>query len=425
MSELSPEERKIASERGFDIDGSDEKKEDTRETLSELKSAAALPASKSKSAGQYALLVVSVIFFPITLCVVGVRKLFKRFKVGITAKTTIVFSVVFGLMLIGYAAFILASISNVMKTGGELTPYYMRRLIITSAVLVAVFIVLGSVLGGLSSQYMISPVRKITERVREITDENISEARLDQVDSQDELMELTDRINTMLDSISQALERQENFVSDASHELKTPLAVINGYANLIRRWGKDDPKILEEGVEAISRESENMKRIVDQLLWLAKLGNFTLNNSLFNLYELVDDVVDGYKTVNIKHEITLNGDASITLNTDKNLITEAVRTLIDNAIKYTPAADGVIQIDITRGEGCVRLSISDNGIGISEADREHIFERFYRCDKVRGRESGSSGLGLTICRSIVEMMGGKIEVRSELGKGSTFIITLY
>ena len=286
------------------------------------------------------------------------------------------------------------------------------------------FIVIGAVLGGFTSQYMIDPVRKMTARVREISEENLS-ARLDPVDSQDELTELTDRINGMLSSLQEAFERQENFVSDASHELKTPLSVIAGYANLLRRWGKDDPKILDEAVEAISRESENMKRIVDQLLWLAKLGNFTLSNSIFNLYETVGDIVDGYKTVKIKHDISLSGDPSITLNTDKNVLTEAVRTLVDNAIKYTPPTTGVIKIAVSRKNDCVEISVADNGIGISEADRAHVFERFYRCDKVRGRESGSSGLGLTICKSIVEMIGGRISVESELGKGSTFTITLY
>ncbi len=237
-------------------------------------------------------------------------------------------------------------------------------------------------------------------------------------------MELTDQINEMLDSLQQAFERQENFVSDASHELKTPLAVITGYANLLRRWGKDDPKILDEAVEAIARESENMKRIVEQLLWLAKIGNFTLNNTVFNLYETVEDIVDGYKMVNTKHTISLSGDPSVTLETDKNLVTEAVRTLVDNAIKYTPAG-GEINLNINKLADRAELSITDNAIGISSEDQQHIFERFYRCDKVRGRESGSSGLGLTICKSIIEMMGGTISVDSELGKGSTFKITFY
>lgn len=401
----------------------DRNSEDARDTIARIKGENAREKNDKRSAKQIFLRVMAALFFPVTLLVLGIRKLFKKFKVGITAKTTIVFTVVFGLMIIGYAAFVLLSIKGLVEKGEAISSEYMNRLVITSLVLVAVFIVLGAVLGGFSSQYMIGPVRKITERIDEISDENIS-ARLDPVDTQDELMELTDRINAMLEKLQQAFERQENFVSDASHELKTPLSVIAGYANLLRRWGKDDPKILDESVDAISRESENMKRIVEQLLWLAKLGNFTLNCSEFNLYETVSDVVDGYKMVNTKHEILFSGDATVTLNADKNLITEAVRTLVDNAIKYTPPHTGVIKINIARSGEHVELSVEDNGIGIAADNIPHIFERFYRCDKARGRESGSSGLGLTICKSIVEMMGGSIYVASDLGKGSKFVIVI-
>ncbi len=413
-------ERAALPENRADIDAGGEA---VKDTLDRIKSEKAEKLERKKNSSQIALKVLAIIFFPVTLAVLGLRRLFKRFKVGIAAKVTVIFSVVFGVVIITYAAFTVASIGSFVGTGGQVTREYFVRLIITSAVLVAVFIVLGAVLGGLSSQYMINPVRKITKRVNEISDENIS-ARLDPVDSQDELMELTRQINKMLDSLQEAFERQENFVSDASHELKTPLSVIAGYANLLRRWGKDDPKILDEAVAAISRESENMKRIVEQLLWLAKLGNFTLNIAEFNLYEAVSDIVDGYKTAGIKHEITLSGDASVTLNTDKNLITEAVRTLVDNAIKYTPPQTGEINIAIKQTETGVCMTVADNGVGIAEADRAHIFERFYRCDKVRGRESGSCGLGLTICKQIIEMMGGKISVESELGNGSTFKIEL-
>ena len=400
------------------------KRETVKDTIEEIKRENdARAKQKKRKASDVALRVFSIIFFPITLVVMLIRKIFKSLKVGIAAKATVIFTLVFGLMIIGYVVFILASLNTLVQRGEELTALYMQRMIVTSSVLVAVFIALGAVLGGLSSQLMINPVRKITERVREISEENMS-ARLDPVDSQDEMMELTDQINEMLDSLQQAFERQENFVSDASHELKTPLAVITGYANLLRRWGKDDPKILDEAVEAIARESENMKRIVEQLLWLAKIGNFTLNNTVFNLYETVEDIVDGYKMVNTKHTISLSGDPSVTLETDKNLVTEAVRTLVDNAIKYTPAG-GEINLNINKLADRAELSITDNAIGISSEDQQHIFERFYRCDKVRGRESGSSGLGLTICKSIIEMMGGTISVDSELGKGSTFKITFY
>lgn len=401
----------------------DDKHEAVKETIDRIKSERVVSPVKKNRAAEIALRVAAVVFFPLTLLFMGARAIFKRFKIGIAVKVTVIFTVVFGLMIIGYAAFTVASIANIIGRDGAVSSDYLNRLIITSSVLVVLFIVLGAFTGWLSSMYMIRPIRKITERVNEISDENMS-ARLDPVDSQDELMELTEQINAMLDSLQEAFERQENFVSDASHELKTPLSVIAGYANLLRRWGKDDPQILDEAVAAISRESDNMKRIVEQLLWLAKLGKFTLNVTEFNLYEAVSDIVDGYKTAGIKHAIELFGDPSITLSADKNLITEAVRTLVDNAIKYTPPESGEINVSIRQTAYAVELDIADNGIGIAEEDCAHIFERFYRCDKVRGRESGSCGLGLTICKSIIEMSGGTVSVASEKGKGSTFKIVL-
>ncbi len=399
-----------------------EKKEAVKQTIDEIKSEKASATGKKRDSKAITVKIFAWLFFPVTLIVLGARKLMVRFKVGITAKTTVIFTAVFGAMLIGYAAFVLASISNLVGSGHGISAAYMQRLTVTSVVLVLVFIVLGAVLGGFSSQYMIKPVRKITHRVKEISQENDLSARLDPPDSHDEFTELTKQINTMLASLEQAFERQENFVSDASHEFKTPLAVIAGYANLLRRWGKSDPKVLDEAVDAISRESENMKRIVDQLLWLAKLGEFTLNCTEFNLYEAVDDIVDGYKLVNVKHDIRIDGDPSVTLFADKNLTTEAVRTLIDNAIKYTPAENGVIRVGVEYYDRSAVIKVSDNGIGIAEKDLPQIFDRFYRCDKVRGRESGSCGLGLTICKQIVEMTGGTISVESEPGKGSTFTI---
>lgn len=401
-----------------------ESMEAVKQSILEIKTINAAAPPKKRSAGKTIFKILCIVFFPITLCVLGFRALFRKLKIGITAKTTAVFTVVFGLMLIGYAAFILISINGLAESGQPVSAEYMQRLCITSVVLLLVFIVLGAVMGGFSSQYMISPVRKITRRVKEISEENISDRRLDPVDSQDELMELTEQINSMLDSLQQALDRQENFVSDASHELKTPISVIAGYANLLRRWGKDDPKVRDEAVDAILRESDNMKKLVEQLLWLAKLGDFTLDFSEFNLYEELDDMVAAYRLVNTKHTFTLSGDPSVTVNTDKNLLTEAVRTLIDNAIKYTPSENGVINISVESADDMFTVAVEDNGIGISEEDRQQIFERFYRCDKARSRKSGSCGLGLTICKSIVENLGGKITVHSELGKGSKFVITV-
>ena len=369
--------------------------------------------------------VLMVVFFPVT-GIVALYNLFSRkVNLGITVKTTIIFTLLFGLVLTGYVIFIISSIERQL-TGNtiESTARYLMRLKITSLILVVLFIVLGAVVGGIASTAMISPIRKMIETIDSIDAENLDK-RLAPVDSRDELYELTDRINGMLDDIQLTLERQSNFVSDASHELKTPLSVIQGYAGLLKRWGKDDPEILAEGIDSIAREADNMKRIVQQLLLLAKLGNYSMTKTRFKLSEAVREAVDAYRVTGLPHKINFSGQTDIFVETDKSLLVESVRTLIDNAVKYTPGENGIIDVSVSASGDHAEITVSDNGIGISEEDLPRIFDRFYRCDKARGRESGSSGLGLTIAKNIIEIMGGQITVSSVKGQGTTFKIVLY
>lgn len=370
------------------------------------------------------LLALMIVFFPITGIVLLYRFITSHIKVRITTKTTIIFTLLFGIVLVAYVFFIISSIGNQLTGDTIDTGKYMKTLKITSAILVGIFLVVGAVVGGVASQTMLNPVRKMITTIDSIDGNNLS-TRLDPVESQDELAELTDRINNMLEDIEQTFERQSNFVSDASHELKTPLSVIQGYANLLRRWGKDDPEILNEGIENIAREADNMKRIVEQLLLLAKLGNFSMTKTRFNLAQAVREIVDSYLVTGVSHEIVFNGDEVITVETDKNLLVESIRTLIDNAVKYTPPANGLIAVSCRKVDGYAEIKVADNGIGIAAEEVPRIFDRFYRCDKARGREKGSSGLGLTIAKNIIEIMGGTIEVESEQGIGTTFIIKLY
>lgn len=139
----------------------------------------------------------------------------------------------------------------------------------------------------------------------------------------------------------------------------------------------------------------------------------------------MQEAVDAYSVMNLPHTITFSGDKDIFVETDKSLLVESVRTLIDNAVKYTPGENGRIDVAVRGGDGRAEITVSDNGIGIAEEDLPRIFDRFYRCDKARGRESGSSGLGLTIAKNIIEIMGGDISVSSVKGAGTTFKITLY
>lgn len=397
----------------------DEDGSDVDRTLNDIKQERLALDEKPGKKRNILLLIVQIIFFPITGIVYLVRKLLKKLNLPLVVKMTVIYAVIFFIVLASFTVFFMLS----LRQQGGLTQY-LRVVAITLSILVVVVSALYAAVVWVTGEFMLKPIRSITDKIDEITDDNLS-ARLDQVDSQDELMELTNRINKMLDNLEQSFLRQQNFVADASHELKTPTAVIQGYASMLSRWGKDDPKILDEAIEAISRESENMKKLIEQLLLLARLGNFNLNNSRFNLVEVVAEIADSYKMVDVDHAIQFHTtEDAITVETDKNLLTECLRAIADNAIKYTPHG-GRITIGCTLNGDHAEITVADTGIGIKAEDLPHIFERFYRCDKSRGKEKGSSGLGLSIAKSIAETMGGDISVTSDVGLGTTFVIKLY
>jgi len=390
-----------------------EKKEAVEETLRELKAEKKQREANAKKRGARRFF--KALLWPFT----APFRLLKKIRVPLTVKMLLIFSVFFSAILVGFTIFIVYSVAN--HLAGD-SAEYMSRLISTSAIIVSASIITFTALTGVISSLILNPIRRITKGIDDITAEDLSK-RLEAVDTQDELMELTNRINGMLDNIEETFRRQENFVADASHELKTPLAVISGYVNLLKRWGAKDENILGEAIEAIHREAENMRRMVEQLLLLARIGAISMNVTSFCADEVLRETVEGYVLTEGRH-IEYEGGERATLETDKNLLIELVRILINNALKYSPV-ESTVQVKSVLQDETFTISVTDNGAGISEADIPHIFDRFYRCDKVRGRESGGTGLGLTIAKSIVETLGGKIEVNSVLGEGSVFTVQLH
>ena len=247
--------------------------------------------------------------------------------------------------------------------------------------------------------------------------------RLDEEGSENELKELAVAINRLLADVDAAFTRQKKFVSDASHELRTPISVIQGYSTLLKRWGKDDKEILCESIESIAMEADNMKKIVERLLFLAKIGKYIVNKQEFTCADILNHVVDGYKMSDVNHNVVTNVLDECRIISDYSLLTECLRAMVDNAIKYSPENTDVI-LSCGKDGDKIFISVQDFGIGIKEEDQKRIFDRLYRCDNVRGRDGNSCGLGLTISQSIVEVLGGKIRVESEIGKGSTFTISL-
>ncbi len=271
---------------------------------------------------------------------------------------------------------------------------------------------------------VLAPIRDITELASTLSASNLSN-RINIAGTKNELKDLAVVINSMLDRIERSYNSQKQFVSDASHELRTPIAVLQGYINMLSRWGKSDPEILDEGISAIAQETESMKELVESLLFLARHDKKTLMMEMerFDALDVLTELHREAAMVTPEDTFVLPAAESCLMEGDRSMVKQVMRILCDNAVKYTPKG-GMIILGIERRPGWVTLSVQDNGPGISQEDLPKIFDRFYRADAARRSEGGGHGLGLSIARIIVMAHGGKLRVRSKVGVGSTFYVDL-
>lgn len=240
-----------------------------------------------------------------------------------------------------------------------------------------------------------------------------------------DLLSLEIAINNLLDRMRESHRQQERFVSDASHELRTPISVIQGYVNMLDRWGKEDEHILDESIEAIKNESENMKNLIEQLLFLARgdSGRNTLHFEDFDLTETVKDVWEESIMIDDTHVYRFEGEKSILINGDLSMIKQSIRILVQNAAKYSNAGDTItLRAKLQDGRPC--YTVQDEGIGMAESEVVHVFERFYRSDAARNSAEGGTGLGLSIAKWIVDAHKGTIEILSRQEFGTRFTVKL-
>lgn len=251
------------------------------------------------------------------------------------------------------------------------------------------------------------------------------DARISVDGTQKELKDLAESINAMLARIDRSYRAQMRFVSDASHELRTPIAVIQGYANLLDRWGKSDPDAMQESIDAIRGEAESMKALVEQLLFLARGDNDSMHVVMKSLdaTAIAAEVYRETEMIDETHPFSAYWEGSAAVYADENLLKQALRVLVDNSIKYTPTG-GRITLRVDHRDGLVRLSVTDEGQGIPAESVPHVFDRFYRTDESRTRQTGGSGLGLAIAKWIVDRHGGWLEVTSRVGIGTKITIVL-
>lgn len=284
------------------------------------------------------------------------------------------------------------------------------------------FIAIAS--GMYISRRILRPIRDITDTAKEIEVTDLGK-RIKESGSNDELQKLARTFNHMLNRIQTGFEQQRRFVADASHELRTPITVISGYADMLDRWGKQDPAALEEGIGAIKSEAANMNGLIEKLLFLAKTdqGRQVINKTAVAMEPLIAEIVQETRLIAPDHRIELGVNDSASVYADAASLKEMLRIFIENSIKYTPSG-GKISIESRRDNGQLVISVQDSGMGIPEEDQSKIFDRFYRVDQSRTKATGGTGLGLSIARWIAEQHGSAINLTSKPGKGTTVTIAI-
>jgi heavy metal sensor kinase len=276
------------------------------------------------------------------------------------------------------------------------------------------------------SHRALAPVDALARTARTISGHNLS-SRLEKLTTGDELQRLSDTLNEMLARIELAFLRVTEFTADASHELRTPIALIHTEAELALRRSRDESEY-REALQHILVESDRTAKLIEELLALARAdsGREALHIQSLDFGALLSESAAKWAQVaslrNLQFEDRLQGPRLPVMG-DGSALRRVIDILLDNAFKYTPAP-GKIMLSAEEVNGRVVVSVEDTGVGIASDDQARIFERFYRVDKARSRELGGAGLGLAIAQWIVHLHKGSITVKSETGRGSVFQVDL-
>ncbi|PAW28854.1 HAMP domain-containing histidine kinase [Peribacillus frigoritolerans] len=291
------------------------------------------------------------------------------------------------------------------------------RIVLIAVTIIAMIPVLIS--STILSNFIARPIRSMIDTMKEIqTSGQFKRLSLEEK-SKDELVEMGKTFNHMIDLLQANFEKQEQFVSNASHELKTPLTVIESYASLLKRKGLERPDLFDESIEAIHSEAIRMREMTEQMLLLAKhQEKWNIEKENVNLTDIMAELAKVYKNAYNRTVEIYSGDA-IEAVTDVQKLKQLLFIFLDNARKYS---DELISVYIGQTSNETYIRIEDRGDGIPKAELPKVFDRFYRVDKARNRKQGGSGLGLSVAKEIADAIDVRIEMDSLEGRGT--IVTL-
>lgn len=298
-----------------------------------------------------------------------------------------------------------------------------REVRIISLIGAGIFAVLGAIGTYWMAQQALRPVQRLSRLVREIRAETLNR-RLAWDGPPDEVQELADAFDEMLEHLERVFEQQSQFAANAAHELRTPLATLRTNLEVVLSDPHATLADYREMAGALERALERLERRVNDLLLLAR-GEKDMRAEPVYLAVLIDDAIQELEPLAQSHQVSLRCDMTdeVVLQADAPLLARAISNLIENGIRYNHPG-GSVTVTVHRERDGVAVKVADTGIGIPPQEQSRIFERFYRIDRSRARQQGSSGLGLSIAAHIVQLHGGHIHVESTPGAGSTFTIWL-
>jgi two-component system OmpR family sensor kinase len=288
----------------------------------------------------------------------------------------------------------------------------------------AAVMLIGLLGGYLLSHRVLRPIHLMSDAARSISGSDLSH-RIDREETTSELDSLAQTLNETFDRLESAFQRQAQFTADASHELRTPLAVINAGSGLALKRDRSAQEY-RQTIESNLRASKRMQSLVDSLLVLARAdaNALELRFAAIDLYAVVDDCITLVLPVALKKNISINlHGESVRIEADRDRILQLITNLIGNAVQYNRPS-GSVTATVCRQNDFAVLTIADTGIGIAAHDQPRVFERFFRVESARTRESGGCGLGLAICKSIVSAHNGTISFTSDPASGTTFTVRL-
>lgn len=306
-----------------------------------------------------------------------------------------------------------------------------------ATVLMFPLILISFLLSLLITKRTLKPVKEITKAAQDMSSTNL-ETLLPVSKENNELDQLASTFNLLFENLRKDFEQERNFTSNVSHELKTPVAGILGQANLLKRWGKDDPEQLEKSLDLIINEANSMNYIITNLLQISKLekGNEKIFEETLNLLTLFNRIKAEFLAIEPSVQFDFDESQSVTIKTDIEFLHQVLTAIVSNSLKFHKAAinknsiensNCVISFVINQLDGKTKIDVIDNGPGFPEEVLPHVFERFYRGDSAHSRSAGGAGLGLSISDSIIKFLGGKLSAsnREDGTHGAVISIELF